>query len=68
MLKKITLRVEFLGFFIYLCAMDNFKEFIIKNKYDLLSLGCVILMFSVSALFAVPAIVFLVIGESKSEH
>ena len=36
MLKKITSRVEFLGFFIYLCAMDNLKNFIVKNKYDLL--------------------------------
>lgn len=67
MLKKIPLRVEFLGFFIYLCAMDNFKEFIVKNKYDLLSLGCIILMFSVSAVFAIPSLVFLVIGASKSE-
>jgi hypothetical protein len=68
MLKKITLRVEFLGFFIYLCGMDNLKQYIIKNKYDLLSVGCVILMFSVSVVFAIPAITFLVIGVSKSEN
>jgi hypothetical protein len=68
MLKKITLRVEFLGFFIYLCAMDNLKKFIIKKKYDLLSIGSIILMFSVSVMFAIPAIVFLIIGESKSEN
>ena len=68
MLKKITSRVEFLGFFVYLCAMDNLKNFIVKNKYDLLSLGCVCLMFSVSAVFAIPSLVFLVIGVSKSEH
>jgi len=68
MLKKITSRVEFLGFFVYLCAMDNLKNFIVKNKYDLLSLGCVCLMFSVNAVFAIPAIVFIVIGVSKSEH
>jgi hypothetical protein len=68
MLKKITLRVEFLGLFIYLCPMDNFKEFIIKNKYDLLSIGSIILMFSVSVVFAIPAITFLVIGASKSEN
>ena len=68
MLKKITSRVEFLGFFIYLCAMDNLKNFIVKNKYDLLSIGCVCLMFSVSVVFAIPAIVFVVIDVSKSEH
>ena len=68
MLKKITSRVEFLGFFVYLCAMDNLKKFIVKNKYDLLSLGCVCLMFSVSAVFAIPSLIFLVIGASKSEH
>ena len=68
MLKKITLRVEFLGFFIYICAMDNLKNFIVNNKYDFLSLGCIILMFSVSAVFAIPSLVFLVVGVSKSEH
>ncbi len=68
MLKKITSRVEFLRFFYYLCAMDNLKNFIVNNKYDFLSLGCVILMFSVSAVFAIPSLVFLVIGASKSEH
>jgi hypothetical protein len=68
MLKKITLRVEFLGFFVYLCAMDNLKNFIVKNKYDLLSLGCVSLMFSISVVFAIPAIIFLVIGASKLKH
>jgi hypothetical protein len=68
MLKKITSRVEFLRFFIYLCAMDNFKKFIVKNKYDLLSIGCIILMFSVNVMFAIPAIAFLVIDTSKSEY
>jgi hypothetical protein len=68
MLKKITLRVEFLGFFVYLCAMDNLKNFIVKNKYDLLSLGCVSLMFFISVVFAIPAIIFLVIGASKLKH
>ena len=48
--------------------MDNFKEYIVKNRYDLLSIGSVVLMFSVSAVFAIPAIAFLVIGASKSEH
>jgi hypothetical protein len=66
MLKKITLRVEFLGFFIYLCAMDNLKKFISKRKYDLLALGCFILMFQVSVLFAIPTIVFIIVGESNS--
>jgi len=46
--------------------MDNLKQFIIKNKYDLLSLGCFILMFTVSVLFAIPAIVFIITAESKS--
>lgn len=48
--------------------MDNFKKFIVKNKYDLLSIGCIILMFSVSVVFAIPAIAFLVIDTSKSEY
>ena len=68
MLKKITSRVEFLGLFVYICAMDNLKNFIIKNKYDFLSIGCIILMFSVSVVFAIPAMVFLVIGVSNSKH
>ena len=68
MLKKITLRVEFLGFFIYICAMSNLKQFIIERKYDILCLCCLILMFSVCVLFAIPAMGFLVYGESKSEH
>jgi hypothetical protein len=68
MLKKITLRVEFLGFFIYLCAMDNLKNFIIKHKYDLLAVGCFILMFQFSVLFAIPTIALIVIGETKSKN
>ena len=68
MLKKVTSRVEFLGFFIYICTMDNLKNFIIKNKYDFLSISCIILMFSVSVVFAIPAMVFLVIGVSDSKH
>jgi len=67
MLKKVTSRVEFLGFFIYLCVMDNLKNFIVKNKYDFLSISCIILMFSVSVVFAIPAMTFLVIGVSKSK-
>ncbi len=68
MLKKITLIVELLGFFIYLCAMDNLINFVVKNKYDLLSLGCIILMFFVSAEFGIPSLVFLVIGVSESNN
>jgi hypothetical protein len=68
MLKKVISRVEFLGFFIYICAMDNLINFVVKNKYDLLSLGCIILMFSVSAVFAIPSLFFLVIGASKLKH
>jgi len=68
MLKKITSRVEFLGFFVYICAMDNLINFIVKNKYDLLSIGCIILMFTISVVFAIPAIAFLVIDTSKSKH
>jgi hypothetical protein len=45
--------------------MEKLKNFIKKNKYDLLSLGCMFLMFFVNVLFALPAIIFLVIGESK---
>jgi|TARA_R110000868_G_scaffold38793_1_gene135453 hypothetical protein len=67
MLKKITSRVEFLGLFIYLCAMDNLKNFIVKNKYDFLCISCIILMFSVSVVFAIPAMWFIFVGVSKSE-
>lgn len=45
--------------------MNNLINFIINKKYDLLSLGCILLMFFVNVLFALPAIIFLVIGESK---
>ena len=67
MLKKVTSRVEFLGFFVYLCAMDNLKNFIVKNKYDFLCISCIILMFSVSVVFAIPAMWFIFVGVSKSE-
>jgi hypothetical protein len=67
MLKKITSRVENLGFFIYICAMDNLKNFIVKNKYDFLCISCIILMFSVSVVFAIPAMWFIFVGVSKSE-
>jgi len=66
--KKIIKKVEFLFLFIYICAMDNLKQFIIKRKYDLLSLSCLILMMLVNVLFAIPAIVFLVIDVSKPSH
>jgi len=68
MLKKITSRVEFLGFFIYLCAMSDLRNFIVKRKYDLLSICSIILMLSVNVLFAIPAILFLVIDVSKPKH
>jgi len=68
MLKKITSRVEFLGFFIYLCAMSDLRNFIVKRKYDLLSICSIILMLSVNVLFAIPAILFLVIDVSKTKH
>lgn len=48
--------------------MDYFKKYLVKKRYDLLSMGCIILMCSVNVLFAIPAMVFLVIGVSKSEH
>jgi hypothetical protein len=67
MLKKITSRVENLRFFIYICAMDNLKNFIVKNKYDFLCISCIILMFSVSVVFAIPAMWFIFVGVSKSE-
>ena len=66
--KKITSRVEFLGFFIYLCAMSDLRNFIIKRKYDLLSVCSIILMLFVNVLFAIPAITFLVIDAGKTEH
>jgi uncharacterized membrane protein len=66
--KKITSRVEFLGFFIYLCAMNDLRNFIVKRKYDLLSVCSIILMLFVNVLFAIPAITFLVIDVSKSKN
>jgi hypothetical protein len=68
MLKKVTSRVEFLRFFIYLFAMSDLRNFIIKRKYDLLSICSIIFMLFVHVLFAIPAIIFLVIDISKSEH
>jgi hypothetical protein len=63
-----TLRVEFLGFFIYICAMDNLKRYIIKKKYDILAVGCFVLMFQCSVLFAIPTMIFIIVGEFKSEN
>jgi hypothetical protein len=48
--------------------MDNLKKFIIKRKYDLLAVVSIILMISINVIFAVPAIIFLIIGESKTKH
>ena len=48
--------------------MDNLKQYIIKRKYDILAVGCFILMFQFSVLFAVPTMIFIVIGESKSDR
>lgn len=68
MLKKVTSRVEFLRFFIYLFAMSDLRNLIVKRKYDLLSVCSIILMLFVHVLFAIPAIIFLVIDISKSKH
>jgi len=65
--NKLTLRVVFLGFFIYICPMKNLRQTISKRKYDLLLIGCIILMFTVSVFFTVPAIIFLIIGESEKK-
>jgi hypothetical protein len=66
--KKIILRVEFLRLFIYICAMSDLRNFIVKRKYDLLSICSIILMISVNVFFAIPAILFLVIDVSKPKH
>jgi len=68
MLKKITLIIELLGFFIYLCEMNSLRNFIVKRKYDLLSVCSLILMLFVHVLFAIPALLFLVIDVSKPKH
>lgn len=47
--------------------MNNLNEFIVKNKYDITFVLCLILMYLVSVLFVIPAIISLVIGESKKE-
>lgn len=64
--KKLTPGIDIPDFLFYLCAMDNLKQFIVKRKYDLIFIFSVILMAFVNVLFAIPAIVFLIIGESKS--
>lgn len=66
--KKITSRVENLGFFIYICAMSYLRNFIVKRKYDLLSVCSIILMLFVNVLFAIPAIAFLVIDLCESKN
>tara|TARA_R110000868_G_scaffold65683_2_gene196161 strand:- start:132 stop:350 length:219 start_codon:yes stop_codon:yes gene_type:complete len=66
--NKLTPGIDIPDFLFYLCAMDNLKQFIIKRKYDLLSISSIILMMLVNVLFAIPAIVFLAIGESKSKY
>jgi len=48
--------------------MSSLRNFIVKRKYDLLSVCSIILMLFVNVLFAIPAIVFLMIDISKSEH
>lgn len=65
--NKLTPGIDIPDFLFYLCAMDNLKQFIIKRKYDLIFIFSVILMAFVNVLFAIPAIVFLIIGESKSD-
>jgi hypothetical protein len=66
--NKLTPGIDIPDFLFYLCAMDNLKQFIIKRKYDLLCVCCLILMMLVNVLFAIPAIVFLVIDVSKPRH
>jgi hypothetical protein len=66
--NKLTPGIDIPDFLFYLCDMDNLKQFIIKRKYDLLSINSIILMMLVNVLFAIPEIVFLAIGESKSKY
>lgn len=48
--------------------MSDLRNFIVKRKYDLLCVCCIILMLLVNVLFAIPAIAFLVIDASKTNH
>lgn len=48
--------------------MSDLRNFIVKRKYDLLSVCSIILMLFVNVLFAIPAIAFLVIDVSESKH
>lgn len=66
--NKLTPGIDIPDFLFYICAMSCLRNFIIKRKYDLLSICSIILMMLVNVLFAIPAILFLVIGECKSEH
>lgn len=47
--------------------MEKLRALIKKRKYDLLSLSCLILMFFVNVIFAIPALLFIIIDVSKSE-
>ena len=48
--------------------MNSLRNIIVKRKYDLLSVCSIILMLFVHALFAIPALLFLVIDVSKSKY
>lgn len=45
--------------------MRKIKQFILKNKYDILTILCSGLTYFVNVWFVLGIIVFLVIGESK---
>ena len=45
--------------------MNKIKQFILKNKYDILTILCSGLTYFVNVWFVLGIIVFLVIGESK---
>jgi hypothetical protein len=66
--NKLIPGIDIPDFLFYLCVMNNLKQFIIKRKYDLLSISSIILIMLVNVLFAIPAIFFLMIGESKSKY
>lgn len=47
--------------------MNKVKQFILKNKYDILMLICSALTYFVNVWFVLGVLVFLIIGESESK-
>lgn len=67
LIYKLNPGIDIPDFLFYICGMSDLRNFIVKRKYDLLSVCSIILMLFVHVLFAIPALLFLVIDISKSK-